>query len=329
MNRDAIKRKLLAHLEMTRPYTLFHSGLLALAGAEVASLGHIAAGRVVLVALVALCGWEAGLYAGDYFDRDLDAQSKPTRAIPSGRVSAREAWCVMVALILIGCMAALALGVPNLLIAIVTTGLGIAYSKTLKARALLGNFDRGVLGIAAVAFGAAASSSIAWLPLLLLMAMVFCHDSSTNLVGAMRDMDGDRAAGYQTVPVVYGMGRAADIACWLALASSAFALCTLSLLPGRVWLAVLFLLGALLIVCRVYIPLARAHDQVSRPQAFAAHKALVYERLTLLCAFTAFFLPVPVVLLVFAGTIGATAISQNLLRDRYERSDFSVEALKR
>jgi geranylgeranylglycerol-phosphate geranylgeranyltransferase len=329
MSGEAIKRKLLAHLEMTRPYTLFHSGLLAVAGAEVASLGQIAVWRVVLVALVALCGWEAGLYAGDYFDRDLDAQSKPTRAIPSGRVSAHEARCVMVSLIVIGCVAALALGVTNLLVAMITTGLGIAYSKTLKSRALLGNFDRGVLGVAAVAFGAAASSNIAWLPLLPLMAMVFCHDSSTNLVGAMRDMDGDRAAGYQTVPVVYGMGRAADIACWLALASGAFALFALSLLPGRGLLAGLFLLGAILIECRVYIPLARAREHVSRPQALAAHKALVYERLTLLCAFIAFFLPVPVVLLVFVGTVGVTAISQNLLRDRYERSGFSIEAVKR
>ena len=31
--------KALAHLEMTRPYTMFHSGLLAIAGAELASHG--------------------------------------------------------------------------------------------------------------------------------------------------------------------------------------------------------------------------------------------------------------------------------------------------
>jgi geranylgeranylglycerol-phosphate geranylgeranyltransferase len=328
MNTLIVKRKMLAHLEMTRPYTLCHSGLLAVAGAEVASHGQIALWRVALAALVALCGWEAGLYAGDYFDRDLDAQSKPMRAIPSGRVSPREAWNVMVALILIGYAAALCLGVINLIVAMGTTVLGIAYSKTFKTQALLGNFDRGILGVCAVAFGAAASGSIAWPALFLLMAMVFCHDSSTNLVGAMRDMVGDAAAGYRTVPVVYGMGRAVDIACGLALASEICGGLILARIGPSV-LALFFFLGAILIACMAYVPLARAHAHVSRLLALSAHKLLVYERLTLLCAFIALFLPVLVVLLIFAGALVITAISQNLLRDRYENSLPLTGALKR
>src|SRR5437762_3946937 len=211
------KQKILAHLEMTRPYTLFYAGLQAMAGAEVSSHGQVAVWRVVLAVLVVLCGWEAGLYAGDYFDRELDAQSKPTRAIPSGRVSPREAWNVMIGLILIGYALALILGIINLLIAVGTTALGIAYSKAFKGQALLGNFDRGLLGMCAVAFGAVASSTITWSLLLPLLLMVLCHDSSTNLVGAMRDREGDGNAGYKTVPVIYGMGRAVDIACALVL----------------------------------------------------------------------------------------------------------------
>lgn len=328
MNALMVRRKALAHLEMTRPYTLCHSGLLAVAGAEVASHGQTAAWRVVLAALVALCGWEAGLYAGDYFDRDLDAQSKPMRAIPSGRVSPREAWNVMVALILLGYAAALCLGVINLAVAIGTTVLGIAYSKTFKAQALLGNFDRGILGICAVAFGAAAGASIAWPALLLLMAMVFCHDSSTNLVGAMRDMAGDALAGYRTVPVVYGMGRAVDIACGLALASAVCGGLILALIGPGVF-ALLFFLGAMLLDLMAYLPLARAHTRVSRPLALSAHKLLVYERLVLLCAFIALFLPAPAVLLLFAGTLAVTAVSQNLLRDRYEYPMSLTGALER
>ena len=79
MNGGKWTTKALAHLEMARPYTMFHSGLVAIAGIEVASGGHVAAWRTALAALVTMCGWEAGLYAGDYYDRELDARSKPTR----------------------------------------------------------------------------------------------------------------------------------------------------------------------------------------------------------------------------------------------------------
>ena len=101
----------LAHLEMARPYTMFHSGLVAIAGVEVASGGHAAVWRTTLAALVTMCGWEAGLYASDYYDRDLDARSKPSRPVPSGRISAREAFLTMVGLIGAGYICALVLGV--------------------------------------------------------------------------------------------------------------------------------------------------------------------------------------------------------------------------
>lgn len=327
MNKILIKRKILAHLEMSRPYTLFHAGLLAIAGAEVASHGQVAIWRVVLAALVALCGWEAGLYAGDYFDRELDASSKPMRAIPSGRVSPHEAWNVMVSWILLGYAIALILGMTNLILAMAATVLGIAYSKTLKAQALFGNFDRGILGICAVWFGAATSHTIAWSPLLLLTAMVFCHDSSTNLVGAMRDKEGDGAAGYKTVPVVYGMAGATYIACTLAAMSIIFGSLVISFDYHA--LALFLFLGSVLLDLAIYAPLGIARVNVSRQQALSAHKMLVYERLLLLCAFIALFLPALVVLLLLTGTMISTAISQNLLRDRYERSALTIDVLPR
>src|SRR6185437_1227218 len=217
MPRVSWRVKALAHLEMTRPYTMFHAGLVAVAGAELASSGHGAPWRMALAGVVTICGWEAGLYAGDYYDRELDAQSKPFRPVPSGRVSPREAFLTMVGLILTGYACALALGPGNLAMAILTTVLGIAYSKTFKAKALLGNFDRGVLGVCAALFGALAVGTPAHGTVLLLLLLVFLHDSASNLVGTIRDVDGDRAAGYATVPVVYGVPRAASIAAGLAL----------------------------------------------------------------------------------------------------------------
>ena len=318
MDGHRVRVKALAHLEMTRPYTMFHSGLAAFAGVEIASHGQAAAWRVILAAVVTACGWEAGLYAGDYYDREIDARSKPDRAIPSGRVSPREAFATMVALIAVGYACALALGLGNLALAVLTTVLGVAYSKTFKDKAILGNFDRGVLGVCTVVFGALAGGSVAQASVLLLAALVFFHDSATNLVGAIRDVEGDGAAGCRTAPVVYGLATAVDIVlslvvCWV-VAGLALAMV---LRPGGLSLA---LLGCTLgVALYVYIPMWRRRRTLARAQALAAHKSLVVERLLLMCGWIAAYAPAAVALGLLVATCALTVSSQALLRDRYER----------
>ena len=326
--------KALAHLEMTRPYTLFHAGLLAVAGAEVASCGAAPGWRVTLAALVTICGWEAGLYAGDYYDRHIDAVGKPYRAIPSGRVSPREAFLTMVALIAVGYLSALLLGPLNLALAVLTTALGITYSKAFKGKALLGNFDRGVLGVCAVAFGALAGGATLQWPMALLAALAFFHDSATNLVGAIRDVEGDRAAGCATAPVVYGPRAATLIAATLGLLWAACAVGLLTLLRPGV-LAITLVALALALAAYVYGTLAlqalgrysagNEGKGVTRARALAAHKLLVVERLTLLCGMIAIFAPAWVALALLAFTLAATLLAQATLRDRYDR----VEAAER
>lgn len=318
MARHSLGTRALAHLEMTRPYTLFHSGLLAIAGIEIVSAGHVAVWRTVLAALVTMCGWEAGLYAGDYYDREIDARSKPFRPVPSGRVSPREAFMTMVGLIALGYLAAVLLGLGNLAVAVVTTVLGIAYSKTFKTRALLGNCDRGVLGACAVFFGVFAGGNPWQAPVILLALVAFFHDAATNLVGAIRDVDGDRVGGCRTVPVVYGLGRAVGIACglavcWVAVASAL----VLALRPAG--LALVLFAAALVVAAAVYVPLWRSRAGVTRRQAFAAHKYLVVERLVLLSAFIAIDAPAGAALGLLAATLLASAGAQALLRDRHEQ----------
>ncbi|HXT37946.1 MAG TPA: UbiA family prenyltransferase [Chloroflexota bacterium] len=317
MPRVSWRVKALAHLEMTRPYTMFHAGLVAVAGAELASSGHGAPWRMALAGVVTICGWEAGLYAGDYYDRELDAQSKPFRPVPSGRVSPREAFLTMVGLILTGYACALALGPGNLALAILTTVLGIAYSKTFKAKALLGNFDRGVLGVCAALFGALAVGTPAHGTVLLLL-LVFLHDSASNLVGTIRDVDGDRAAGYATVPVVYGVPRAASIAAGLALGAVLAGIALMiSLAAGP--LAWTLFLGALVLDAFVYLGLVSGRSVLNRARALSAHKYLVVERLLLFNGFIAVYAPPAVSLALLAGTLAASVGAQVLLRDRHER----------
>lgn len=319
------RTKALAHLEMTRPYTMFHAGMVAIAGAELASLGRISAWRTALVAVVTICGWVAGLYAGDYYDREIDARSKPARPVPSGRVSPREAFGTMIGLILAGYAASLALGWANLLLAVGTTALGIAYSKTFKSKALLGNFDRGVLGICAVFFGAFAGGNALRPAVLLLAALVFFHDSATNLVGAIRDIEGDRAAGCTTVPVVYGLTRALGLVMGLAVGWLALGIALLAVLrPGALALGLFAAAAALATL--VYLPLWLQRRTLSRAAALRAHKYLVVERLILMSAFIAVYAPAGATLGLLVAVAVVSIGAQALLRDRGERQQITPAA---
>jgi 4-hydroxybenzoate polyprenyltransferase/geranylgeranylglycerol-phosphate geranylgeranyltransferase len=148
--------------------------------------------------------------------------------------------------------------------------------------------------------------------------MVFFHDSATNLVGAIRDLDGDRAAGCTTVPVVYGLAPAIDIAALLAATWLIFAIGLMLAIPSTGLAIGLVSAGALLALW-VYGSLWWARHHATRQMALRAHKVLVVERLLLMSGVIAVYAPGAAALGLLAFTSLATVVSQVLLRDRGER----------
>ncbi len=313
-----LQTKLLAHLEMMRPYTLFHSGTLGFASALFISGGQAQPWRLGLAFLVPTLGWLAGLYAGDYYDRDLDAAAKPHRPVPSGRVGAREAFGFMVGYITLGYALALILNPLALLLAVLTTVFGIAYSKTFKRHAILGNLDRGLLACFTVLFAGAAVHGLgARLSLAVLCGIFFFHDSSSNLIGAIRDVEGDREAGYRTVPVAYGVSRSVLISGLMSLSWLGFALPLFAYYHERSVSLALFVV-ALLMTGLAYFMLLAHRGQLTREQALGAHKVVVLERLILSAAVATIFGPTLPVLVLLAVVLTATQLAQMSLRNRYE-----------
>ena len=313
-----LRTRVLAHVEMMRPYTVFHSGMLGFAAALFLSEGTAEAWRIVLAFLVPTFGWIAGLYGGDYFDRDLDAVAKPHRPIPSGRVGANVAFSLMVAYICAGYALALLLSPLALFIAVLTTVVGVAYSKILKRHALLGNLDRGLLACFTVLFAGAAVHGLgAGWPLLALCVIFFFHDSSSNLIGTIRDLEGDREAGYRTVPVVYGVPRAALTSGLLALSWLALALLLFVYYRDHTIALALFSV-AVAMTGLVHLMLLVYRRTLTRKQALDAHKVIVVERLVLSGAVAAIYGPALWVLPLLAVVVAATQLAQVLLRNRYE-----------
>jgi geranylgeranylglycerol-phosphate geranylgeranyltransferase len=309
--------RIVAHLEMWRPYTLCYVGLVGLSGALLAAPG--APGIRLLGAWSApTLGWLAGLYGGDYRDRHLDAIAKVHRPIPSGRVRPGVALGAMIFCVATGGAIALALNWRTVLLVVIALSGGIAYSAWLKGSGLAGNLVRGMLTASAFLFGT--MTVVPWPPLRLLpvAALWLMQDSGSNLVGTLRDTVGDRSGGYRTL--VVQRGERAALACIAVLYGLAAGLAVWALvtLPssGR-WVAVALAALALALACTAAVTLVGAEQPIARRTALRAHELLVIERVILAGAMVA--LAAQQLALLLTGVLVAiTAVSQRMMRERYE-----------
>ncbi|MBP2185790.1 UbiA family prenyltransferase [Amycolatopsis magusensis] len=301
-----------AHMQTWRPYTLCYPALLGLAGAA-------AAGDAVApaAALVPALGWLSGHYLGDYFDRGLDAIGKPHRPIPSGRLSAEAALYSGIACALASALLAVLVN-WRILPVFVLAMLGIVgYSKVFKKRGASGNVVRGALSAVAVVIGAMlVVPSPTWSVVPVALGFLV-HDTASNLVGTVRDVDGDRAGGYRSVPVRHGVRHAVRLAFGLYLVGVLFVTSgALTAFHGSAHLA----LTAVAAVAGVaaFAPLLRAGSVVSRQAALRAHEVLVGERLVLAAAVIAGGAGPAFALAVLIPVLVLSLTAQAVMRARHE-----------
>ncbi|WP_405623687.1 UbiA family prenyltransferase [Streptomyces sp. NBC_00076] len=314
--RQRTRTSIVAHVQTWRPYTTCYPALLGLAGAAWA--GGAGPGELLTAVVAPALGWLSGHYLGDWMDRDLDAIGKPQRPIPSGRLSPGAAlWSG------IGCAvvsAVLAVGanwriLPLFLLAM--AGI-VGYSRVFKKRGLSGNVARGVLTALAVVIGAMVTRPFPPWSLLPVAAGFLLHDTSSNLVGTVRDVDGDRAGGYRSVPVRRGVRHAVRLAlalygCGLTLLASA-AVGTPRDPAG--YLA--FLVLAAVIGAAAFVPLLRSGTQLGQRTALRGHEVLVAERLVLAAGVIAGALGPATAALAVVPVLLFSLVTQKLMRAGHE-----------
>jgi 4-hydroxybenzoate polyprenyltransferase/geranylgeranylglycerol-phosphate geranylgeranyltransferase len=307
----------MAHLQTWRPYTLWYVGLLGLGGA---GLTPDARGWRLAAAWAApTLGWVSGHYLGDFFDRRLDAIAKPHRPIPSGRLSPRSAvtsgfLCLLAVLVL-----AAASGWATLLVALAAAGAIVAYSRMLKARGFAGNLIRGALGAMVLVFGALETGHPAGWALLFFAVACWTHDTCSNLVGTLRDIAGDRAGGYQTLPVRRGSSVA------VATAVALYAITVLAALAGGLMsgrpdrAGFLILLAAVAVTgCAALALLVIRHGQMEVRAALRAHEVLVVERLGFAATVISLGLGVLTAVTLLVMAVPLTWWTQSRMRAGYE-----------
>ena len=209
-----------AVLELLKPVTWF-APMWAFMCGVVSSGVSIAENWGVMLAGIVLAGplvCAASQAANDWYDRDVDAINEPGRPIPSGRIPGR--WGLYIALIWSGISLVWGarLGLPGLWATLIGVALGWAYS-TPPYRLKMS----GVWGPAAVAFsyeglawftgaavmlGAVPGAPVLWM---VLLYSVGAHGIMT--LNDFKAVEGDRAMGIRSLPVVLGVKRAALLAC--------------------------------------------------------------------------------------------------------------------
>ena len=282
-------QKLFAHLETMRPYTLLWCGLVSLVGACLRSGGIPPIQTTILVFFIPILGWIAGLYLADYYDKGLDAIQKPQRPIPSGRISPNEALAVGATYAILGLGLSFFLPLLNIVIVFIAGALVLCYAKYTKAKGLLGNFNRGAMTVMTYLFGVFSIPTSSPIPvsIWMLSLVFFFHDTNSNIIGAIRDVHGDKTGGYATTPVKYGIRRTLLISVILSIVYLLLTAGIVSFYPLIVYppyFLMLFLIG-ILILCMMYLILFTSMNTLTRQQSLHAHELFVAERIIFSSAF--------------------------------------------
>lgn len=313
--------KLFAILETTRPYTLLWCGLVSLTGATIANNSFPNFLHAILVTFIPVMGWIAGLFVSDFFDRNLDKIQKKHRPIPSGRIKSYEILMIGSIFAFLGLILSFYLGISNLIISIIAAILVITYAKFSKSRGMIGNINRGLITGTAFFFGVfSINESITLIPFyIILTSLIFIiHDINSNLIGAIRDIEGDKKGGYYTFPVKYGGKTSIYISILLTIIWFLLAI-IIPLYFNFLDILYYFILSiSLIILFILYSSLFIALNDLNRKKSLKAHEFFVIERITLAAAFIFGISTLQNSIIIYLLAVSITIILQYLLRGRYE-----------
>ena len=318
---SSINLKLFAFLETSRPYTLLWCGLVSLTGACIAYGAFPSFNIAILATFIPIIGWIAGLSLSDFFDRKLDRIQKKHRPIPSGRVKSYEILIMGALFAILGLYLSTLLGLDNLLISLFAAFLVLAYAKFSKSRGMIGNLNRGLITGSAFFFGVfSVYDSITSIPIyIILISFVFIvHDINSNLIGAIRDVEGDSIGGYLTFPVKYGIKISIYVALFLTSIWSILAFIVPYMFGFLNDVYYVLLILVVLIIFVLYLCCFRSLDSVDRKKALKAHEFFVVERITLASAFIFGVSSLFDALVIYIAAVSITIVLQFFLRNRYE-----------
>jgi geranylgeranylglycerol-phosphate geranylgeranyltransferase len=221
-------------VRLMRPVNCVMMGFAVFVGALLADPGQTVAlwVRVVYGFLTGFMLTGASMALNDYCDRQIDAVNEPTRPIPSGAVSVREALVFALVFSVVGFVFALITSVVCLIAAFIAWSILVAYVTVGKQTGLPGNFLVSATVSIPFVYGSLTVADIVELNVLLFAGMAFLSNTGREVTKGIVDVRGDSAEGVKTLAVRYGERNASIVGAVFYV--SAVALTPLPLLLGLV-----------------------------------------------------------------------------------------------
>ncbi len=218
-----------AYLSIIRPQNCIIGGLTVLAGIAIA-YRTIPVGSIYDYGLMFLFGYityffvaAGGNVVNDIFDIEIDKINRPHRALPSGKMTIKQAWGYVVVLSILGVFFALLNGPLGALIVIVFLLVGYAYAAKVKELGIAGNFMVAFSFAFGVLYGSfvyaenATPALFIPVPSWLFFITAFMILQARETIKGAEDVEGDRLRDVRTIARVYGFKAAAAVSTILNL----------------------------------------------------------------------------------------------------------------
>jgi geranylgeranylglycerol-phosphate geranylgeranyltransferase len=191
-----------SYLTIIRPFNVLFVAVCVLFGSfwfaeEKAVLASL------LAALSATLIAAGGYVLNDYFDREIDKINRPTRAIPSGNISADAGKRYATILFIAGIFISLILRHPGMiLLALFNTFLLYLYARQGKRFGIWGNFLVSFVAASTLLYGGMANNNLK--NALFGFGVAFFYTMIRELIKDIEDVEGDRLYHAQTLPIKAG-----------------------------------------------------------------------------------------------------------------------------
>jgi len=194
--------KLTAIVKIVRPLNFLITFISVIVAAVICLPGHSIEPNVFLAALSASLVMASGNIINDIYDIDIDRVNKPSRPLPSKKISIKEAYIFYFVFIAASVFTSSLLNEKAIAIVLVSILLLFIYSKYLKRIPLVGNITVAFLTGLVFIFGGVVVDN----PIAAIVPAVFAFliNLIREIVKDMEDVEGDKKAGVITFPIKFG-----------------------------------------------------------------------------------------------------------------------------
>ena len=227
--------KLGGMVEIVRPVNSVMLGLAIIVGAAVTGGASIMESPITLLLsfVTGFCMTGAAMAINDYYDREIDAVNEPGRPIPSGRVAPGEAVALAAALSAVGLGASYMISMDTTLVAAFSWVVMMLYSAWGKRTGFPGNLMVSACISLPFIFGGLITGAV--FPSLYFSLMAFLSNTGREVTKGIVDVEGDMAAGVNTIAVSKGERAAAVVASAFYVAAAAASILPYALRLVSAW----------------------------------------------------------------------------------------------